>query len=137
MPEPVMGTEEDVILSRVVALILDEIIAFVCVLVVGGVVGGVLGSSGLAILLALAIIFGYHVVLEGLYGQTVGKRLLGIVVVTKHGNPCSMGASVVRNVLRIIDAFFHYAVGLVVMLINDDRQRIGDIAANTVVVRAR
>ncbi|SIQ66953.1 Uncharacterized membrane protein YckC, RDD family [Haladaptatus litoreus] len=137
MPEPVMGTEEDVILSRVVALILDEIIAFVCALVVGGVVGGVLGSSGLAILLALAIIFGYHVVLEGLYGQTVGKRLLGIVVVTKHGNPCSMGASVVRNVLRIIDAFFHYAVGLVVMLINDDRQRIGDIAANTVVVRAR
>ncbi|WP_233274793.1 RDD family protein [Haladaptatus cibarius] len=137
MPEPVMGTEEDVILNRVVALILDEIIAVVCALVVGGVIGGLLGSSGLAILLALAIIFGYHVVLEGLYGQTVGKRLLGIVVVTQHGDPCSMGASVVRNALRIIDAFFHYAVGLVVMLINDDRQRIGDIAANTVVVRAK
>ncbi|MFB9805267.1 RDD family protein [Haladaptatus pallidirubidus] len=137
MPEPVMGTEEDVILSRVVALILDEIIALVCALLVGGVVGGLLGSSALAIFLVLAILLGYHVVLEGLYGQTLGKRLLGIIVVKKNGDPCSMGASVVRNVLRIIDALFHYALALVVMLVNDDRQRIGDIAADTVVVRAR
>ncbi len=137
MPEPIMDTQEDVILGRVVALILDEFISIVLAVVFGVVIGGLFQSQGLVLLVVLAVIFGYHVVLEGLYGQTVGKRALGLMVVKKNGDRCTMGASVVRNVLRIIDAFFHYAVALVAMLVNDDRQRIGDMAADTVVVRAR
>jgi uncharacterized RDD family membrane protein YckC len=43
----------------------------------------------------------------------------------------------VRNVLRIVDGILNYAVGLVVMLVTDGRQRIGDLAAGTRVVRSR
>ncbi|WP_227375280.1 RDD family protein [Haladaptatus halobius] len=136
MAEPVMDTEQDVILSRVGAFVIDHIISFIAALVVGFALALALGRAGIW-LGVFSGMFGYFIVLEGLFGQTLGKRLLGIVVVKRSGDPCTMGASLVRNLLRFVDGILSYAVALVVMLVNDDRQRIGDMAANTVVVRAR
>ncbi|WP_435159330.1 RDD family protein [Haladaptatus sp. DFWS20] len=136
MPEPVMGTQEDVILSRVFAFIIDHILSLVAAVVLGIGLAAALGRAGIWLGVILGFT-GYFIVLEGLFGQTLGKRLLGIVVVKRSGEPISMGSSLVRNVLRIIDGILSYAVGLVVMLVSDDRQRIGDHVADTVVVRAR
>ncbi|WP_458187789.1 RDD family protein [Haladaptatus sp. NG-WS-4] len=60
-----------------------------------------------------------------------------MIVVKRNGNPCTIGASIIRNALRTVCGIAYYAVTLVAMLVNDDRQRIGDLAADTVVVRAR
>ncbi|WP_227352857.1 RDD family protein [Haladaptatus salinisoli] len=136
MVEPVIETEQDVILSRVAAFVVDHVISFVAGVALGVALGLSLGRAGI-FLGVFSGMFGYFIVLEGLFGQTFGKRLLGIVVVKRSGDPCTMGASLVRNLLRIIDGILSYAVALVVMLTNDDRQRIGDVAADTVVVRAR
>jgi uncharacterized RDD family membrane protein YckC len=130
-----LGTQQDVIGARVVAFIIDHILSFIAAVALGFGFAVVLGEVGIYLGVVIGL-FGYFILLEGLFGQTVGKRLLGVVVIKRDGSPCTMTASVVRNLLRIIDGILSYAVGLVVMLLSDDRQRIGDRAADTVVVRA-
>lgn len=131
-----MGTQQDVIGARVVAFIIDHILSFVAAVAIGYGFAVVLRSEVGIYLGVFVGLFGYFILLEGLFGQTVGKRLLGVVVIKRDGAPCTMRASIVRNLLRIIDGFLSYAVGLVMMLLSEDRQRIGDRAADTVVVRA-
>lgn len=132
-----VGTQDDVILARVGAFVLDHVLSFVAAVLVG--LGfAVLTRSRAGIFLGVALGFaGYFVILEGLFGQTVGKRAAGIVVVSRDGSPITFRQSLVRNLLRAVDGVLNYAVGLVVMLLSDDRQRIGDLAADTLVVRAR
>lgn len=82
----------------------------------------------------------YYVVLEGLLGATVGKFLLGVRVVREDGTKMGWGGSVTRNVLRIVDLFpfvIPYLLGSVMIWTGGSRkQRIGDRAANTVVIRS-
>ncbi len=135
-PAPQLGTQQQVVGKRIVAWIVDIVIlGFVTGLISGALVGISTRLAGLAGLLATIITFGYFIYLEGTYGQTVGKQVMNIVVVTQDGDPCDMRASAIRNVLRIIDNIpFIYLVGLVVIYLTDDRQRIGDLAASTIVV---
>ena len=70
-------------------------------------------------------------------GQTLGKKLLGIRVVMAGGGTPGTGAIVVRTVLRIVDGFAFYLVGLIVILATGKkRQRLGDLAGGTTVARA-
>lgn len=136
-----VGTQDDVILSRVGAFIVDYIVS----IIVGaaGTIGLLiaLGTPDVSeagfIILAITIILSYFIVLEGLFGKTVGKRLFGIVVVSRDGSAITMRQSAVRNLLRVVDGLLNYVVGLIVMLLGEDRQRLGDLAAGTLVVRAR
>lgn len=77
----------------------------------------------------------YFIALEGRYGQTVGKRLAGIVVLTEDDGDISMRDSLLRNVLRVIDGIVFYAIGVVLIVLSDRDQRLGDRVAATVVVR--
>lgn len=78
----------------------------------------------------------YYIILEGTVGQTVGKMLLGIQVVREGtGQAPGMGAATIRTLLRIIDGFFFYLVALIVVLVSGKNQRLGDMVANTLVVR--
>lgn len=78
----------------------------------------------------------YHVLLEGTWGQTLGKRLLGIAVVGADGEPCTYRGAAIRNALRLVDWLpLGYVVGLAAIGLSEDRQRVGDIAADTRVVR--
>lgn len=132
-----VGTQDDVVLARIGAFILDHFLSFLTALLFGFLTGFV-WQSQTGILLGVLLGFGgYFIVQEGLYGQTIGKRAAGIVVVCRDGQPITFGQSIVRNLLRVVDGLFSYALGLAVMLVNDDRQRIGDLAADTIVVRAR
>ena len=82
------------------------------------------------------VFFLYFIILEGLGGATVGKRLLGLRVVREDGSACGLGRAVVRNVLRIIDGLpFLYLLGVVIIGRSEKKQRLGDILAKTVVVR--
>lgn len=130
-----MDTEGDILGVRIAAAIIDLILANIIGGIIGGIVGGLLGSLDLIAIVSTLVVFAYFIGLEGKYGQTAGKRLLSIAVVHENGSPCTMSSSAIRNVLRIIDGFAVYLVGLVVILLTDRNQRIGDIAGGTVVVR--
>lgn len=131
-----MGTERDVVLPRVGAFVVDHVVSFVVAILGGLVVALFLGEAGIYLGVVLGYV-AYFVGLEGLYGRTVGKRIAGIVVVSSDGSRITMRQAAIRNLLRLVDGVLSYAVGLVVMLITDRNQRVGDLAARTVVVRAR
>jgi uncharacterized RDD family membrane protein YckC len=78
----------------------------------------------------------YFVVLEGLYGQTLGKMVTGIEVVReKTGSAPGFTAGIIRTVLRLVDGLFGYVVAFIVVLTSEKRQRLGDMAAGTLVIR--
>ncbi len=87
----------------------------------------------------LAIYFLYHPVLEvALRGSTPGKRTAGVRIVSRTGAAASVGALLVRNVFRLIDALpAFYGIGLAVVCISRDSLRWGDMAAGTVLVYER
>lgn len=82
-----------------------------------------------------AIVVLYYVLMEGYLGQTVGKMLFGIKVVREDtGEIPGLKAATIRTVLRVIDGLFGYTVAFVTVLISGKRQRLGDMAARTLVV---
>jgi uncharacterized RDD family membrane protein YckC len=85
----------------------------------------------------LLVIFAYYVVSETFTGKTVGKRAVGLRVVDVSGDPIGLGQALLRNALRIVDAFFFYLVAAISVWTSSERQRIGDRVANTVVVLDR
>jgi uncharacterized RDD family membrane protein YckC len=80
--------------------------------------------------------FLYHPVLElALRGQTPGKRIAGIRIVTVEGDMAGAGPLLMRNLFRLIDSLpFLYLVGLVCCFVTRQSVRIGDMAAGTVLV---
>ncbi len=73
--------------------------------------------------------------LEGYLGQTLGKMLVGIRVVQEStGEVPGIGATALRTVLRIVDWLRFYLVAFVTVLASQKNQRLGDMAARTLVV---
>lgn len=85
--------------------------------------------------LALAAGFLYFWLMEGLFGATLGKAVLDIQVRRKDASSCTLAASLVRNLARLIDGLFFYLLGFFVALFSRLRQRVGDHLADTVVVQ--
>jgi uncharacterized RDD family membrane protein YckC len=85
---------------------------------------------------AIAIYLLYHPVLEVLMrGRTPGKRRAGVRIVTRNGGTPGLGALLIRNIFRLVDSLpFMYVVGLTSCFITEQRVRIGDLAAGTVLV---
>ena len=89
------------------------------------------------IVTAAAAGIAYFWVCEGLFGATLGKALAGVQVRAKTGNRCGFGASLVRNLLRVIDGLGVYLFGFIVAMSSNLRQRLGDHAAGTIVVERK
>jgi uncharacterized RDD family membrane protein YckC len=85
---------------------------------------------------AALIYFLYHPVVELLMrGQTPGKRMAGVRIVNREGGPPGTGAILIRNAFRLVDSMpAFYLVGLVCTFVTDQRVRIGDMAAGTLLV---
>jgi len=129
--------------SRAAAALLD-------LLVKGAVFGSVLLLAsfaqlsrdllvGLLIVLGFCLLFAYDVLFEVLgSGRTPGKRWSGLRVVLDGGRPIGLGASAVRNILRVIDILPGvYGAGLLSVAFTSRNQRLGDLAAGSLVVRER
>lgn len=90
---------------------------------------------GLGLIIFFLIEWFYPVLFELRRGATPGKRAMGLEVIHDDGTPVSWAASLIRNLLRSADFLpFLYATGLLSMLINRNFQRLGDLAAGTLVV---
>jgi uncharacterized RDD family membrane protein YckC len=89
------------------------------------------------ILTFFVVSIAYGMVLEWFWrGQTVGKRVLGLRVMDAQGLRLTIQQVVLRNLLRFVDMLpMLYLVGGLAMVLNRRNQRLGDFAANTVVVR--
>jgi uncharacterized RDD family membrane protein YckC len=136
---PVSGSKLDN--RRVLAGLID-----VAIVAVGGAVilaaAGALGQSpsefggGLSLVILGWGLY-YYFALESGNGQTVGKRVTNIRVVSMDGSPAGMREIGLRTVLRVVDGLFLYLVGLVVMMATGERRgRLGDLAGGTKIVSA-
>jgi uncharacterized RDD family membrane protein YckC len=140
-PDPSESVYTNVLSERIVAGLIDAVCIVLLVIpiaFVGGVLfglafgDGAIGAGLLAGVLVTPVLYGF--VLEALFGRTIGKRFLGLVVVAKDGLRCSTRKVAVRNLLRIVDFPVFYVVGFIAMVLTERRQRLGDLAAGTVVV---
>ena len=141
------GLELDLVLagvgSRLVAALLDGLVRSGVLLAVVILVAILSPTSGVLIALwaitFFLVLFGYDVFFEvAAGGRTPGKRWSGLRVVTVSGGAVTVGASVVRNLVRIIDSLPGvYLVGIILVALTSKNQRLGDIIAGTLVVRER
>ena len=127
---------------RSIAYALDLVVIGTTMLV-GSIVAMILSlgtPSGLGVTMVLifVLIWGYGAFCEGLFnGQTVGKRALGIRVVTVQGVPITGSQAVLRNLIGVAldgPTLFFYLPGLACMMLTSRFQRLGDLAAGTMVV---
>ncbi|HXE72132.1 MAG TPA: RDD family protein [Candidatus Nitrosotenuis sp.] len=135
--------------SRFLAMMLDFSLQFLLfVLLLAGSLGAavVLGMTlegaspwvyAAFALGAFAISQGYFVLFEWLWnGQTPGKRLAGLRVMLEGGHPVDFRTSLIRNVMRLVDFLpGAYATGALFIFFHRRCQRVGDLAAGTLVVR--
>jgi uncharacterized RDD family membrane protein YckC len=93
----------------------------------------VLMAAAIAWAILLVALFAFT---EGRWGVTPGKWLAGIRVVGTDLAPCGFGRGLVRNLLKFADGFFNFLVGILMVAFTPDWQRLGDLAARTIVIRA-
>jgi uncharacterized RDD family membrane protein YckC len=143
-------TPEGIVFSLLLAGPVTRFLAWAvdiaCVGVLCSIVGTLVGILGLisldfaraVIVLAYFIIqIGYGIVTEWFWrGQTIGKRLLRLRVMDAQGLRLQFSQIVIRNLLRCVDLLpACYLVGGLACLASRRGQRLGDVAANTIVVR--
>ena len=131
------------ILIRLVSIIIDGIILAIIALALVMVTGTqfVSSASSQAMpwtfnILFFLIYIGYYTYLEGTRGQTAGKMVTKIKVVREDGGEIDISSAFIRNILRIVDGLFGYLVGAILIWRSSREQRLGDMIAKTVVVRA-
>jgi uncharacterized RDD family membrane protein YckC len=126
--------------SRFLAAIVDTTIQVGMLLLIVLFVS-LAGSSGpvtaMGTILAFLVFLGYDILFETkASGRTPGKHLTGLRVVRRGGGPVGFRTSAVRNLLRVIDLLpGMYLVGIVCVLVTKQNQRLGDLAAGTLVLR--
>jgi uncharacterized RDD family membrane protein YckC len=127
--------------SRFVALLADTLLQGVALglLIVALVVADTGGFAFEAIvaLAVFALLFVYPVAFElAAGGRTPGKRWSSLRVVCDDGSPLTFRSSALRNVLRLVDILPGlYLVGAIAIFATRANQRLGDLAAGTLVVR--
>lgn len=137
------GNLPSYLLARLLAFIIDVFgIGFVAAAFVfdaydrGTILLAPHDASGFATLalVALGVAFGVMFISEALAGTTVGKLIFGLHVRTTRGGHAGIGRAFVRNLLRPLDVL---AIGPLLALVMPHHQRVGDLAAGTVVGRSR
>jgi len=137
---------------KVNSLLKERLLAFLIdmgiILVMGGVIGLIIAltlstgsNKGLDVLFPLfgiptILLFGfihpiYFLVLEGLYAQTYGKKIMKIKVSVEGGMTLNKG--LLRNITRFIEMIPLYIPSI--LMIKKDGRRLGDRIAKTVVIK--
>lgn len=142
--------------SRFLAIFADtvfQIVAYIVLILVFVLIissapkaaGGDLSHTGEKWLVAILILihflmyWGYFTLFETFWnGQTPGKKIFKIRVIQQSGRQITFFEAMTRNLIRIIDLLPSiYLVGLITMLCNRQHQRLGDLAAGTIVIHER
>ena len=128
--DPVLASRGE----RLVGQLLDSLVGLFAI-AVALVVASLMDTLGTVLFFASLLFAILYVFLaDGLEGgQSYGKRMLGIAVVdATTGEPCTFGKSFIRNFLLAILGVIDW-----VFIFGKKRQRLGDKAANTIVIKLR
>lgn len=129
--------------TRLGAYLIDVIICLLfCVLLAflnSWTLGQISDGFSIGVLLAGSFIisWGYWIGSETFFsGRTLGKKILGIRVLSEDGTPVTFSQVFIRNILRAVDSqpLFFYQFGFWCSICTLRFQRLGDVAAGTVVV---
>ena len=137
--------------SRFVAILVDYLIWTVAVIAIVIVIAlvdpslsrfskvGEKWATAISIAIPFLLFWGYFTLFEAFWdGRTPGKRIAKIRVIQRSGRGIGLFESMTRNLLRIVDQFPGiYAVGVVSIFLTRDHQRLGDLAAGTLVIHDR
>jgi len=137
--------------SRFIALLLDYLIWFAGFVLISIVFAlflpGIFAYSKITaqwviaaqVFLFFLLNWGYFTLFEAFWnGQTPGKRIARIRVIQSSGRAIGLFESMARNLVRYVDQIpFFYVVGIVAVFATRRHQRLGDLAAGTLVVRSR
>jgi uncharacterized RDD family membrane protein YckC len=137
--------------SRFIALLVDYLIWFAGLLIVVLVSSVVIPAihafnriseqwaEAIVIFIFFLLNWGYFTLFEAFWnGRTPGKRIAKIRVIQRSGRAIGLFESMARNLIRYVDQLpFFYAVGVISMFVTKQHQRLGDLAAGTLVVRDR
>jgi uncharacterized RDD family membrane protein YckC len=132
--------------SRIGALIIDTLlqVALIALIVLLGIIlqfgTAWLSSTWAPALLGVAgfaIYYGYFVFFEYAWnGQTPGKRYARMRVIREGGLPMDLASAAIRNLIRVVEVNT-VVIGLISVLVSSKNQRLGDLAAGTLVVKER
>lgn len=120
---------------------LIQFVALIAALFIAGFTAVINGAAGIVMIVVLLflIFYGYGAVLETMWdGRTVGKRVFGIRVLTAEGGPVRLRHAAIRSMIATFDFWFPTPGGLVALffaLLTPRSQRLGDLAAGTIVIR--
>ncbi len=135
--------------SRILAALIDHILmlfvlalGYVAItLIIENIIDMLDSALILSIFGILIFLFmcAYYIFFETTWnGQTPGKRMLGIRMVRVGGRPLGFLGSTIRNIIRLADFLpLLYGVGVLVMFIDRQSRRLGDMAAGSLAVRVR
>ena len=128
--------------TRAVAMLVDFAVGLAINKIMSQVISAISfvsmdAGAATGILMQFVVMFGYATICELLFnGQTIGKRLLSIRVMDERGLRLRPGQVLIRNLLRFVDVLpYAYAVGGIFSVLSPRNQRLGDLAAGTIVVR--
>jgi uncharacterized RDD family membrane protein YckC len=96
-------------------------------------------AEAILTLLGFGLYWGYFTLFEAFWnGRTPGKRVAKIRVIQRSGRGIGLFEAMTRNLLRVVDQFpLVYAVGVITIFLTKQHQRLGDLAAGTLVVHER
>ena len=132
--------------TRAKALAIDAAPALVVVISLAVLSDGISSANGFLriklsappLLLSMVLWIAYMTLMEAKYGASMGKRMMGLVVVNEEdGSPVELEAALIRNALRFLDAVPYvvpYLLGYIVADRSPHRQRFGDRVAETIVI---
>ncbi|NWF67505.1 MAG: RDD family protein [Chloroflexi bacterium] len=133
--------------TRCMAAIIDGLLTLALLFIIALVISGALPRGFRSTQSILLLFVGLQFVVTTLYhlffewvgsGQTPGKRAFGLRVTQANGLPVTPSAVLIRNLVRPLDFFpVFYSVGLIALFVTKNTQRLGDLAAKTVVVREK
>lgn len=142
---PSNDMDHQVVGHRIIAAVIDLVVLVIVFVVMSlsfgdtrtSSTGGSLSLTGGPFLLYLVLAFLYYTIPEAVFGRTLGKLVTGIRVIRDDGAPCTLRDVLLRNALRVVDGLPVFSIaGLICIAITDQKQRIGDLSAGTLVVRS-
>ncbi len=128
--------------ERMVATIIDFVILAGYIIIVSmftNLSGGLDYKFGWVYLFLFLPVTFYSLLCETfLNGQSVGKKAMGIKVISLNGNPASFGQYLIRWLFRLVDLWIgSFVLAVIMIAVTEKHQRIGDIVAGTTVVKTR
>jgi uncharacterized RDD family membrane protein YckC len=122
--------------ERILAFLIDMFVIFVFIVLCFWIISTGFDRPEFYFIPWVLVMF-YSLLFESLFqGQSIGKKAMNIKVVKADGSPAGIVNYILRWVLRLIDIYFMSGgVAVITIIATQNGQRLGDLAAGTVVIR--